>query len=433
MSFRSRLFFLLIFGLFACACLSAQDTYVHVQKVLIEGNKKTKEKIITRELNIQVGDSIALTELSDRLDFNRLQLMNTGLFANVLVNIKEWNADNEISVNIEVTETWYFYPVPVFELADRNFNVWWVEYNRSLKRINYGLHFYHFNVSGHRDLLDALIQFGFTTKVELEYRLPFINRRQTLGLTSEFLLARNREVNYATEEDKQAFFRSDDAVLLRRLRTGLTLSYRPRLQAYQRLRLRYHRNLIDETVRDALNTDYFLGDVQQRYFSLGYDFVLDQRDIRPYPLNGRFLFFNVRKEGLGIFDDLNGMYTSLEYRHYHSFSDTWSLAGIAKGRAALIRKQQPFYNSQALGYNLDYIRGYEYYVIDGLDYAYTKIDLRWRFFNRPINFGKLMPFEAFRVMPLRLYLVLFNDLGWANNPYYRAENTLPNELLVGYG
>ena len=435
MSYRSRLSFLLFFGCFSFFGLQAQTTFVYVQKIVIEGNKKTKEKAITRELDIHVGDSIPLTDLSERLDFNRLQLMNTGLFANVLVNIKQWNADNEISVNIEVTEGWYFYPVPVFELADRNFNVWWVEYNRSLRRINYGLHLYHFNVSGRRDLLDVLIQFGFTTKFELEYRIPFINRKQTFGLTTEFLLTRNREINFATEEDKQVFFRSEESILLRRLRTGLTLSYRPKLQSYQRLSLKYHQQSIDEQVMDELNADFLLGKLRQQYLSLSYDFVIDQRDIRPFPIKGQFLYFNLQKEGLGFFNDINSLYTALEYRYYTPLSENekWSMAAIAKGRAALIRSQQPFFNSRALGYEFDYIRGYEYYVIDGLDYAYSKLDLRWRFFNRDINWGRLMPWEGFRVMPLKVYLVAFNDLGWANNPYYSAQNELPSQLLVGYG
>lgn len=431
-----RLFLLLSFCFAGTVGLSAQSpepTFVYITDLIIEGNNKTKPQIITREMNFSVGDSIPLPELGDRLEFNRLQLMNTGLFTSVLLNIRQWNADNEITVVVEVLETWYLYPVPVFELADRNFNVWWVEYNRSLNRINYGLHFYHFNFTGHRDLLDILGQLGFTNKLELEYSLPFINKKQTWGLTTDFLLARNRELNYITEEDKQVFNRSDDLQLLRRFRAGLGLTYRPRLQMYQRFKVKYFHNRIAEEVRSDLNPDFLLGRLQQQYFELGYDFVLDQRDIRPYPIKGQFLFLNLKKEGIGWFKDINSLYITGEYRWYRPIAGPWSFAGTARGRVALIREQQPFFNSQALGYEADYVRGYEYYVIDGLDYFYTKANLRFEVLNRTINFGKLVPLQGFRLMPLRLQLVAFNDLGYANNPYYGANNNLANRLLVGYG
>jgi hypothetical protein len=43
---------------------------------------------------------------------------------------------------VDVNERWYTFPVPIFELSDRNFNEWWQNYNHDFRRVNYGLRLY---------------------------------------------------------------------------------------------------------------------------------------------------------------------------------------------------------------------------------------------------------------------------------------------------
>ncbi|HNM24638.1 MAG TPA: hypothetical protein PKL15_04375, partial [Saprospiraceae bacterium] len=106
---------------------------------------------------------------------------------------------------------------------------------------------------------------------------------------------------------------------------------------------------------------------------------------------------------------------------------------IGKVRVSWPRRQPPYYNNQALGYGGDYVRGYEYYVADGLDFVLLHTSWHWEFFNREFNFGRYMPVQAFRVLPLKLYLALNGDLGYANDPWYAAGNPLSNRWLSGYG
>ena len=153
-----RILFLL-FSLSFTQLLFSQNEQVVVTDILIEGNKKTKEKTILRELDFAFGDTIPTIDLISRLRRSEELLLNTGLFTLVRINIKIWNADtNHISINIELHEMWYLYPFYIFELADRNFNVWWEEQERSLKRINYGGRLTWLNLTGRRDLLKATIR-----------------------------------------------------------------------------------------------------------------------------------------------------------------------------------------------------------------------------------------------------------------------------------
>jgi outer membrane protein assembly factor BamA len=434
---NSRVFslFLTLFLVGFAHVLSSQ-TWLVVDAISVSGNKKTKDRIILRELTIEPGDSITLIELNPVLEANRLRLMNLGLFAEVLMNVKTWDtATNRVGISVEVQEAWYVYPIPTFELADRNFNVWWVDYEHSLRRVNYGFNLYYSNFTGHLDYLKVKTQFGFTRKFEVDYTYPYINRAQTLGLSGGFLHTRNKAINYATFEDKQQFFGPFDEGpdLLRRTRARLGLLYRPGLQFFHFLEFSFNRHVIDSTISNTLNPDFFLSGSQQRFFSVQYDMTIDRRDVIAYPTRGYFAGVNIRKDGLRIWDDLDQLFLTAVFRPYFSLSENWSLGLIAQGRVAANRSQQPFYNSRALGYEEGYVRGYEFYVIDGLDYGLFKTDVRWNFVDREINWGRLMPLQALQQMSLKIYLDVFADVGYANNPFYADGNPLANTMLYGYG
>ncbi|MBK7409994.1 MAG: BamA/TamA family outer membrane protein [Saprospirales bacterium] len=408
--------------------------FVVIGDISVTGNEKTKSSLILRELFIQSGDSLLVPELASELEYNRLQLMNTGLFLQVELNIGDWDVEaRRLDIQVKVVEAWYIYPIPIFELADRNFNTWWKDFDHSLRRINYGLRFYHNNLTGRRDVLKGVAQFGFTNKYEMVYRLPFIDKKQQWGLSFGISYARNKEINYLTLEDHQQFFRSSDHVLLRQFRVGASATLRRKRQVTHTWELNHRRNRIEETVQKDLNPDYFLDGLQQIYSSFSYEFTADTRDIRPYPLHGGFLQLRAQKDGLGSWEDVNALNVSALFKKYLLFSRRWSIELIGAGRLALIREAQPFANSQALGYGIHYIRGYEFYVIDGLDYMYGKTSLRIQLLDRAVFFGDLVPFQKLKKIPYRLYLALNNDMGFANNPFYSAGNPLANNLLWGYG
>ena len=433
MSWRATAFFLFFINLCRMGA-QAPPTHVFVGDISVEGNKKTRSSLILRELFVHPGDSIPISELASKLEFNRLQLMNTGLFSQAEVNIHHWDlAEKRLDLLVKVVEAWYIYPIPIFELADRNFNTWWKDYDHSLRRINYGLLFYHNNLTGRKDVLKGKLQVGFTNQYELVYRLPFFDKKQQWGFSAGGGFAHNKEVNYATLENRQQFFRQPDRFLLRQFRTRLSATLRRKQQVTHTWEVSHQRNEIDKKVRDELNPDYYLGKLRQRFTTLSYELTADTRDIRPYPLHGGFLRFRVQKEGLGHWEDINALPVSVLVKKYLSFSRRWSMELTGAGRVALLRQKQPFATSYALGYGDNYIRGYEFYVIDGLDYAYQKSSLRFQVFDRVYNWGNLVPFRNLKVMHHRLYLVLNNDMGMANNPYYAEGNDLANTLLWGYG
>jgi outer membrane protein assembly factor BamA len=88
--------FLLSFLTISSQFLKA-DTFAVVHEIKIHGNDKTKDKIILRELDFLVGDSLSKSLLNERLELNRRKIMNTNLF--VHVELKPiFNEKNQLSI-----------------------------------------------------------------------------------------------------------------------------------------------------------------------------------------------------------------------------------------------------------------------------------------------------------------------------------------------
>ncbi|MEO1261775.1 MAG: BamA/TamA family outer membrane protein [Bacteroidota bacterium] len=409
--------------------------FITINEIIIEGNKRTKETIVLRELDFDIGDTIHLSGLVERIRENEYNILNTGLFTTAQISYNNWEGEtNRVELLIKVKEDWYIFPFPILELADRNFNVWWTRYNRSLRRLNVGVRFYHTNLTGRRDLLKAVVQFGFTQKYELDYTFPALNKAQTIGANFNVLHTREKEIGYTTFENRLIFTRNDEDILLQRFRIGGGIFFRKKIDVIHALNLTYRRHQLHEEIALDLNPNFFLDErTRQEYLSLNYEFSVDKRDIRPYPMNGYFFSGSIAKNGIGLTGDMRSTVSTLMFQQYFNIPKKWSVALAAKGKREWQRETQPYYTSQALGYFEDFIRGYEFYVIDGLDFGYVKKALRFNFLEKEINWGRYMKIESLRNMPVKLFLVWHNELGYVNNPFYKTNNPLSNELLWGTG
>lgn len=413
--------------------LKGSADFVYIDSIELRGNRRTRGRIILRELEIASGDSIRASDLGATLERNALRLQNTGLFSVAKINVAHWNQNNHLVLRIDLVESWYIYPVPLFELADRNFNVWWHEFNRSLRRVNYGLDLNHLNLTGEADHLKFKVQFGYSNKYEVAYSLPNFNPSNTLGFSASVAYSRTHDIAWNTLENKLLFTVDNNQWLIERWTAGLSLTWRPKLYARHTVSAEFRHNRIADSVA-FLNPDFFLdGRTEQRHLSLGYTYTKDRLDIRPYPIKGWWFGLEARQNGLLPSDDIHLFRLYAEYDRYFKLSKKFSLETNTIGRTSLPRSKPPYANNQALGYGGQFVRGYEYYVVDGLDFALFKTSLHFEIFNHTFQLGRLMPVEAFKVLPLKLYFAVNNDLGYANDPYYAASNPLANRWLWGYG
>ncbi|NRA48902.1 MAG: hypothetical protein HRU12_07195 [Phaeodactylibacter sp.] len=408
---------------------------VYIDSISVTGNKHTLPEIILREMSIREGDTILLEELSEKIIWSEQMIMNTGLFQRAQISYQSWKGEtNEVQLLVTVEEMWFLYPIPVFELADRNFNVWWVDQNRSLDRTNYGIEFAHINLTGRKDKLRSSIKHGYTRRYALSYSLPYINKAQTLGAFAGVGYWRNREINYRTAESRQQFFRSEEEFVYERFTGEFGFTYRPKLQSYHNIEMSFTQKRISDDIALDLNPDYLLdGRHRIRYFTLRYDYFHENRDVAPYPWSGSFCYGSLIKEGLSVFGERSGLTLLTGYGKYLPWGERWSLGVEMRSKLSIIRSRQPYQDNRGLGFSNHTMRGWEYYIIDGMDMAMGQSSLRFRFAEYNFNFGKLMPIQQLRKMPIRLLLSLNNDIGYVNSPYARADNPHSNRLLWGGG
>lgn len=426
---------ILVLGLFLLFItpIAAQD-FVEIKELALHGNKWTRDYIIEKELDIAIGDSIDLKELTTRLEDNRNRLLNTGLFNQVEINLSNWDLNNQTArVEINLVENWFWYPVPVLELADRSINEWFYQHKASLKRMNLGIRFMHINLSGNRDRLKFTYHTGFTQKYEVDYTFPYINRDKTLGAYINVLYATNKEIAFETWQNQLHFSRLEDQPLLTRFRTSLGMKYRKNKSYYHAFFLEYHRKTIADTISQVLNPNYFNPfESEVEHLSLHYRFVFTNVDKKIYPSSGYRVLFDARKDGFGVFQDLNHLYLAAGLEQHFKLSDSFSTGYKLKGRKGFgLNKNVPYAYLPGLGYYDDVLSGYQLYVIDGLDFIYLKTYQKIQLAELEYDLNPFMPLNAFKIMPLKIYLGIHGDLGYVHESTFAGFNPFNNRLLLG--
>jgi outer membrane protein assembly factor BamA len=423
-------FFLLCFLQFYYCQSYAADS-VFVRQILIKGNIRTKDKIILREVGIKAGDSLKKAILNEVLETDRRKIVNTNLFVTVniaIINISE----AVIDVEIEVKERLYFVAFPVFYLADRNFNEWWYERKRDLRRTIYGVYAKHSNLTGNNDQLKLRAEFGFVPNFEIAYSTPYLDKDLTKRVSVGVLYLMNKTMAYRTSQDKLQFFQSE-AKQRERLYIYSVFSQRKGFYQSQQLELSYTQVQIGDTIA-VLNPNYLL-DAQQKqnYFLASYAYIYDKRDNRQYALDGYTVSFGATKYGLLPSDNIKLFSLSAGYTQYLPLGKKFYANYSVRGRMSFPNKQ-PFLQTLGLGYRNDLVRGYELYVIDGQSYGLVKTNLKYQLFNRTFDLKRYLKIKQFNTFPLAAYLNSFIDVGYVNNKFSALNNSrLANKLIAGTG
>ncbi len=403
-----------------------------IQNITLTGNKRTKDFIITRELDFKAGDSICSAEFTKRFEKNTNRVFNTGLF--IAVNIvPSFSDSNTIDLNIVMEERFYSYPIPLIGLADRNFSEWWYQRGHDLSRLDWGIRFVQKNVRGRNETLRIRGEFGFNKKFEVDYTFPYINRKLKTGLSIYAGVILNRNVAYRTTDHKLTYT-EDNCFIRERYAAGLTVFRRNNYYTTHALSLYGYNNIVSDTIV-RLNPNYFLdGRSNQFYPSLHYSFTHDRRDIQYYPLKGYYIDVDLEANGLGISPDINYNFIKLDaskFTHLTGIHRKLFAAIGIKGKAST-PDLQPFFNQRGLGYDKENISGYELYVIDGQHFVVTKMHLKWQIFRFNTRLSGV-PIENFKNIPLALYFKLHADAGYVSNMYPIGNERFANRWLNGLG
>lgn len=443
-AFAIACFFALTF--FSCLPSAAQDSgkknktvaadtipqrFIKVEKIYIIGHKRTRKSIITRELSIEENGIYDSTTLATTLELDKQKIFNTRLFNTVDVTLLE-TAPGIGSVLVKVEERWYFFPAPIFQLADRNFNDWWTNRGRDFSRVNYGVRVDQYNLRGMNDRLRLIAQFGFTRQFDITYSIPYFDKRQRHGFTTGASYNESKNVAYQTDNHIPTFIRSED-LIQNRFNTYLQYSYRNAFYNFHYFTVGYQKLEAADTIRQ-LNPNYFgINKGQQQFVHLKYQFLRDRRDFRNYPLKGYYVSFIGEKDGLSNKSDVNLWSGKLLYAKFwdmgKGFYFATGLTGLVSGPSS-----QPYSLNQSLGFGRNYVRGFELNVVEGPRYVLSKNTFKKEIFKTTKDISKIMLIPQFQKLPLALYAKVFFDLGYVQNyPNYELNTRLSNKLLYGVG
>lgn len=426
-----RLFFVCLLFLQTAYYQCFADDFVLVHNIKIEGNIRTKNKIIFREMLVKVGDTLQKAKLKEILESDRQKITNTYLFITVKITSQELD-NQQIDIIVEVKERLYLVILPVFYLADRNFNEWWYERNHDLRRTIYGIYGKHANLTGNNDQLRIRAEIGFIPNFEISYSSPYLDKSLKTTFLAGIFYGINKTMVYRTWKDKFQFLESEQRQR-ERLNFYTVLSRRTGFYQNQFLQISYNQTQIADTIAH-LNPNYFLdGRTKQKYFLINYSYIFDRRDNRQYALKGYRSSFEITKYGLFASDNINQLNISASYSKYLPIGGKFYANYSFRGKVSFPQKQ-PFLQTAGLGYRSDLVRGYELYVIDGQSYVLTKTNLKYQIIDRVFDLSKFLKIKQFNTLPVAAYLNSFIDVGYAKNNFPMINNTkLANKWLVGGG
>lgn len=420
--------------------LSAQDSITHheviVGNIELSGNKKTSPGIIFRELQFACGDRFLRSDFAKSINQSRLNLLNTSLFNFVTIDtveVPDSLLTGVMNVKISVLERWYVWPIPILQITDRNFNAWLK--SKDFSRINYGIDLKWYNFSGRMDEFDLILQGGKNRQVSVAYQNPYIDKKKRLGIGFDAGYKNNREVGYLSQDDKLSFAFISSGLSVEKY-VSVNALWRNNFFTTHLVVLGFHARSFSDSLL-MLNPDYSYPEIAEpTYFNLYYKLKIDHRDIKYYPLKGWYMDIEVNKAGFGFAFEkpVNIAWAKTTNRIYFTMANRWysGMSFIGKISSA---NWQPYFQIQGLGYNREYIRGYEYNVVDGKHFGIIRTNVKYALIPESEHTIGLIPTPKFGRIHLALYLTAFADAGYVWQPQWESmyNNVLPNTFLAGTG
>ncbi len=414
--------------------LKAQHTtsYVVVSDVVISGNDVTKDAIIFRELTFSVGDTIPSSQWENEMRVSKENVLNTTLFNFVTFEEKrDKTTENAVSLHIDVVERWYLWLYPYVAYSDRNLNAWYEA--DDIERFSYGVEMKYRNFLGLKNTLNFTLISGYNQNYGLSYDVPYVTGKQCFGLEFGVGYKRDKEVSYITENNKVLYFNGDDEFAKQSAFAFVEPYFRFGYRHKLFVNFSYNNTLFHDTL-PSLNDDFVnLQRTRFQYFALSVVYKNDFRDEQNYPLNGHYFELMMEKIGFGILKTAPDVfYAKITADLYRPIKGRWYWASNLTLKMS-DNEDVPYFLNQGLGYKNDFVRTYELYVIDAMNFALMKNNLKFAILN-PVT--KYLPFiknERFGKIHFALYANVFFDCAYSWKMPENQTSFLDNKFIFGTG
>ncbi len=406
-----------------------QDTsIIVVKKITYEGLKVTKPKIIDVEIELEINKPYQQQELDSLLKAQCIKLYNLQLFHWV----KSELTDSKDEVIFKFQERWYFWPTPIFSLADRNISSWLK--NMDFNRIDYGLHPAHYNFLGRNQRLTANLQEGFNKKYEIFYNIPYLNKAKNLGVNFAASTYRSRYLDFQLQDGKPITASLIDQFAIVNNYVKFGAQYRKDVEVQTLTSLTYNTILISDSLHN-INSQLFhnRGNETNRYLRFNVTQTVNRRNTFSYPKEGCYVQLQYNAAlGLEKTNRSPGIHEfSFESSYYKPFHKRWYYAG---GAYASIKfgPSQNLLDYRQLGYK-KYNRGFEFYTIPGNQAISQKNNVMYELIPQKDLKIPFIKWKKFNTVPISIYTGAHFDWGHVTDSIGFQQNLIANRLLAGGG
>ena len=412
--------------------LSSKSVFSQEERVLkfisINGNDKTKDYIILRELCYKTGDTLSIENLKDLHQQSKNNLLHTGLFN--FVEITEEITDNTINIKLTVQERWYFWIYPIFEQADRNFDTYF--FNKQWNRINYGLSFEKQNFLGHNQLLHLKLRFGYNEQYSIYYHIPYIDKNKNHGIWVGTDYYRNKEIAYNIKNEQYLYTNSSSSnYIFSYINTQFGYQYKIGNYTLFKSKLSYHKYQVTDSIIQ-LNPNYLSGTSSLQYPSIALKIIFDKTNSQVYATSGVQMALTIEQHGISDFFEPNvlNIKAHLQYhekylpRNYFSIETEVNYLGGFPNPI-------PFVLYQPLGTH-QYARGLDNMVFNTEFYALCKTSLKFEFIPYHKSNIPLIPWQQFSKFHYRGFIYAFADAIYLREYGITATTGIGVDLVTYY-
>ncbi|MPM07196.1 hypothetical protein SDC9_53502 [bioreactor metagenome] len=333
-------------------------------------------------------------------------------------------------VRVNVTERWYIWPVPFFNIEERNFNVWLR--NMSLEKVTYGLYVYNENFRGRKEYLKLLCKTGYNQIYGMSYSKPYIDRKQNWGFSAALGFEASHSISYNVINHEPENLKLADGYAYSGLFSQMSATRRVGMYQLHKFSVMYEATSFSDSL--LLINPHYAPSVKWNRFSLNYQYRYDLRDFKNYPLHGWYADAEVNLGGfITLSEEKDSRYyiksTSRKYIALHG------PFYFATGATFLFsfKEGQIFADGCFMGYGNDFVRGFQYRVIPVRNYFIHRNNLKYNLLKQRIVVLPLIRTSKFNKVPVSVFTNLFFDQGWSGQGRFSPGNSLAGEYLAGYG
>lgn len=324
----------------------SQSVRFPIHEIRILGNQKTKRETILRELKFGENNSVSYEEL----DYFEKRIFSLGIFNDVKIFLS--HEENKNVLIILVQESWYIWPLPFVDVADRDW-----------KKLTYGLNLNIQNLTGRNENLNTGISLGYDPKFYFNYFNPIFDVEKNLNFKIETQIQRRKNrSNEAIKFDNQSY---DEKYF--RFEVGLG----KRLNIFNSISTSVSYEYIEVEKYFPQRTVSTNG--IDRFLSLQLGYSYDSRDLTAYPKSGSNINLIFRKVGLG---ESSVDYNILAFEGKKIISPGFPVFYFRNFSRIIAGPVLPFYANSFIGYK-ERLRGYFNNVFEANSVSFTTFEIRF--------------------------------------------------------